>query len=95
MRIEGSIPAYDLSHTLSREPVEIQAENRHIIQAVRAINASANLGDRNELVFSLDQQTRRPIIKIVNRTTNELVRQIPNEEVLVWAREFKNSADNR
>ncbi len=95
MRIEGSIPAYDFSHTPVQESVKIQAENREVIQAVRAINSSANLGDRNELQFSLDQQTRRPIIKIVNRSTHEVVRQIPNEEVLALAKDVKKSAIDR
>jgi uncharacterized FlaG/YvyC family protein len=46
------------------------------------VNASDKLGDKNELTFSLDRRTRRPVVKIVNRVTNEVVQQIPNEEVL-------------
>ena len=72
-----------------RDPIAIQAENRGIIQAVRAINASGNLGEDRELVFSLDRQTRRPVIKIVNRDTKEVLRQIPNERVLQLADDIK------
>ena len=82
MKIDPSIPTFDTNFNGSRESVQIQSENRQIIQAVRAVNASANLGDSNELTFYLDQRTRRPVIKIVNRNTNEVVEQIPNERVL-------------
>ena len=89
MRIDSSIPAIDHSFSSTRDSIEIQAENREIIQAVRAVNASQKLGDGNELVFSLDRETRRPIIKIVNRNTKEVVRQIPNEGVLRLADDLK------
>jgi flagellar protein FlaG len=35
-----------------------------------------------ELQFSVDQDTGRSIIKITDRTTNEVIRQIPSEEAL-------------
>src|SRR5207245_5266919 len=88
MRIELSIPAVepDLS---TKDSIQIQTENREIIRAVRAVNASAMLGEKNELTFFLDRQTRRPIIKIVNRETNEVVQQLPNEQVLRLAEGLK------
>jgi uncharacterized FlaG/YvyC family protein len=89
MKIDPSIPTLDASFPTSSNSVQIQSENRQIIQAVRAVNASASLGDSNELTFSLDQRTRRPIVKIVNRETNEVVEQIPNERVLRLAEDLK------
>jgi uncharacterized FlaG/YvyC family protein len=89
MRIEGSAPAIDPSFASVRDSVTIQKENREVIRAVRAINASGNLGNDQELVFSLDRQTRRPVIKIVNRITSEVLRQIPNERVLHLAEDLK------
>jgi len=82
MKIDPSIPTLDTNFNGSRDSIQIQSENRQIIQAVRAVNASAKLGDSNELTFSLDRRTRRPVVKIVNRETNEVVEQIPNERVL-------------
>ena len=67
----------------------IQAENRNIIRAVHAINASNTLPANNELVFSLDRHSRRPVIKIVNRVTKEVVQQIPNEQVLRLAADLR------
>ena len=45
MRIDYSPPGF----IGSIEPVEAQAENRAIIQAVQALNASGKLGDSGEL----------------------------------------------
>lgn len=89
MTIDSTIPAIAQAVSDSKDSIQIQAANREVIQAVRAVNASAKLGDRNELTFSLDRRTRRPIIMIVNRDTNEVVQQIPNELVLRLAEDLK------
>lgn len=95
MRIEGTSPAIDHGFGPARDPIEIQAANREVIQAVRAVNASEKLGDSNELVFSLDRQTRRPVIRVVNRITNEVIQQIPNEQVLRLAEDLKIVGNDR
>ena len=89
MRIDPSLPVTDVRLSKTYASIQIQAENRDIIQAVRAVNASAELGNDNELTFSLDRQTRRTVIKIVNRTTKEVVGQIPNEQVLRLAEDLR------
>ena len=94
MTIDHSLPAVDLNSSNSKDSIQIQTENREIIQAVRAVNASVKLGDNNELTFSLDRHTRRPVIKIVNRETHEVVVQIPNEQVLRLAEYLKVSGAN-
>ncbi len=63
------------------------AEYREIIQAVRTVNAGEMLGQDNELSFLLDQETQRPVLRVVNRKTNEVIRQVPPEYVLAMARE--------
>jgi flagellar protein FlaG len=40
----------------------------------------------SNLLFSLDQETGKTVIKIVDSQTNEVIRQIPSEEVLAIAR---------
>lgn len=67
-----------------------QAENREVILAVRAINAADLFGEENELTFVLDRETRRALVRIVNRKTKELVRQIPAEYVLRMAEELRS-----
>jgi flagellar protein FlaG len=85
--------ASPITHAIgdSKESIPVQAANRDLIQAVRAVNATDKLGDKNELSFSVDPRTRRPVVKIVNRDTQEVITQIPNEEVLRLAESLKQS----
>jgi uncharacterized FlaG/YvyC family protein len=63
-------------------PANKAAENREVIQAVKALNGSQMFGQENELMFQRDRQTQRMIVRVVNRTTQEVVSQIPAEYVL-------------
>ncbi len=58
------------------------AKNREIAKAVRAINAKEALGPGSELRFSVDRDSGRALIQIVDRTTNEVLNQIPPEELV-------------
>ncbi|HYM10958.1 MAG TPA: flagellar protein FlaG [Bryobacterales bacterium] len=58
------------------------AKNREVAKAVEAINAKQSYGPGSELRFSVDRGTGRPLIQIVDRTTNEVISQIPPEEVI-------------
>jgi len=66
-------------------PAEQQAENRQLIQAVQAINASEMFGADSELTFSLDRRAQHAVMRLVNRKTKEVIRQIPAEHVLRMA----------
>jgi flagellar protein FlaG len=59
-----------------------RAEQRQLIQAVRAMNESEFFGDTSELTFSLDPNTRRPVFKLIDKRTQEVIRQIPPEYLL-------------
>jgi len=89
MTIDSIAPPIAHAISDSRDPIPVQAANREVIQAVRAVNASDKLGDKNELSFSLDPRSRRPIVRIVNRDTQEVIEQIPNEQVLRLAENLK------
>jgi len=43
------------------------------------------------LVFEVNQESRELVIKIVNRETHQVIRQIPAEEVLNLARLYKGA----
>ena len=70
---------------------EQQAANRELVAAVRAVNAAEFFGQDSELTFALDRGTQRPVIRIVNRQTNELIRQIPAEYVLRLAEVMRSN----
>jgi flagellar protein FlaG len=68
---------------------EQNAERVELIKAVRAVNESEMFGPENELTFVLDRETQRPLLRIVDRRTREVVRQIPPEYVVRMAEDLK------
>ena len=66
-----------------------QADNRQLIQAVKALNATEMFGQNSELTFVLDRETRKPLVRIVDRETREVIRQIPPEYALRIAEDLK------
>ena len=71
--------------------VQDAAQRRQVLQAAKAVNESGVLGE-NQLEFSLDRQTHRPVIRIVDRTTQKVISQIPPEYVLQLAQDLGTSA---
>jgi uncharacterized FlaG/YvyC family protein len=57
-------------------------ERREVIQAIKAVNASAMLGEDNELVFQRDRSTQRMVIRLVDRKTGDVISQLPPEYLL-------------
>jgi flagellar protein FlaG len=69
------------------------AENRNLVRAVKAVNSAQSFGDQNELSFTLDRNTRLPVIRIVDRNTKEVIDQIPPEYVLRLAEELRKGSE--
>lgn len=59
-----------------------RAEQARLIQAVKSVNQSGVFGSSDELTFSSDPESGRPVIRLVNKETKEVVRQIPAEYLL-------------
>ncbi len=59
-----------------------RAEQSRLIQAVKTVNQSGVFGSSDELTFGSDASTGRPVIRLVNKETKEVVRQIPAEYLL-------------
>jgi uncharacterized FlaG/YvyC family protein len=78
----GSAPA---DHAL---PPPATADQRALIQAVRAVNAAELFGQDNELTFVLDRAARRVLVRIINKNTGDLVQQIPAEAIVRMAEEL-------
>jgi flagellar protein FlaG len=68
------------------------AENRELIQAVKSLNSS-ELSHDGELTFQMDRDTRRTVIRIVDRKTNEVIRQVPPEYVLRLAKQIGRNTE--
>jgi uncharacterized FlaG/YvyC family protein len=83
-RISQALPA-----AATALPVDKAAENREVVQAVKALNSTEMFGQDNDLVFQKDPQSQRMVVKIVNRKTNDVISQIPPEYVLALADDLK------
>ena len=70
-------------------PVDKTAENRQVVQAVKAVNGTEMFGPENELRFQRDPVTKRMVIRVVNRKTSEVLSQVPAEYVLRLAENIK------
>ncbi len=67
----------------------ITQDQRNLIQAVKAIDPIPLFGQNNKLTFVWDRDTRRMLVRIVNRKTGDVVNQIPPEYVLRLVEESK------
>lgn len=68
------------------QPNEKMAEHRELISAVRALNGAEVFGQNQELTFSLDRDSRRTVLRIVDKKTGEVIAQLPPEHVLRLAK---------
>ena len=68
-------------------PATLTPEQRDLIQAVKAVDSSALFGHNNELTFVFDRDTRRTLVRVVDRNTHEVVFQVPAERVVEMAKE--------
>ena len=86
-RVTQGVPA-------SATPVAVDsaAQNRQVVQAVKALNQSEMFGSDNGLEFQRDPESKRWVVKVVNRTTGDVVSQIPPEYVLRLADDLKQKS---
>jgi uncharacterized FlaG/YvyC family protein len=70
-------------------PVEQAAENREVVRAVKAVNATEMFGQENQLTFRRDPESQRMVVRVISRKTEEVITQIPAEYVLRLAEDLK------
>jgi flagellar protein FlaG len=92
MDITSLRPAASQPAVPSQVSVPEAAQRRQLLQAAKSVNNSGVLG-QNELVFLLDRQTHRAVIRVVDRTTQQVISQIPPEYVLRLAQDLGSSAN--
>ena len=63
------------------------AQRRELIQATKLVNESGLLG-HNQLVFLIDRATHKPVIRVEDPDTHEVVLQLPPEYVLRLAQDL-------
>ncbi len=61
---------------------EQAAQDRAVITALKAMNKAELFGSDQELTFLLDRDTQRIVVRLVDRKTKEVIRQVPSEYIL-------------
>ena len=81
------------SQTVQAPPAEQEVkevDEAELSQAVKQLNDFAQDIQR-DIEFSVDDDTGRTVIRVFDSKTDELIRQIPNEEVLELAKNLKET----
>ena len=71
---------------------KMQPREEDIDQAVREINENNQVIQR-ELHFTIDKDSGHTVIKVIDSKTEEVIRQIPGEEVLKVARRLNEGSN--
>lgn len=66
-------------------PQTQQPSKEQVQRAMEQLQKAASVNAQN-LQFSMDQETGKTIVKVVDISTKEVIRQIPSEEVLAIAK---------
>lgn len=66
-------------------PPQQAAERRQLLKATDTLNSSQTFGENNELVFVFDRTSHRPIMRVVDKKTNDVIMQLPPDYVLQLA----------
>jgi flagellar protein FlaG len=74
---------------------ELPAKDQDVKQIDDAVNDINNhfQASHRELQFAVDEDSGRTVIKVMDMDTQEMIRQIPSEEVLKFARMLDEGAD--
>ena len=79
--------------TMTAQTPQQASDRAKLIQAVKTVNESNALGDSSsELTFSVDRATRRTVIRVINRQTQDVLLQIPDEYVLQLAEQAQHNS---
>lgn len=90
MRVDSVSPVLGLS-VIPRRGSDPGA-HQDLIKAVAAINRSELLGQDRELTLTIDRESRRPVLKILDSVTGDVISQIPGEQALRMAEQLRLAA---
>ena len=71
----------------------ISFDSEQIRQTLEQINKVIPIAN-TRLVFEFDELGDPPVIKVIDKTSNELIREIPSQDLVKVAKAFSEMADN-
>lgn len=83
--LSDASPAASADIARMPDPAAQPPSRQQIDQAMEQMREALPPVARN-LQFSLDEETGRSVVKVVDATTNEVIRQFPSEELLAIAK---------
>jgi flagellar protein FlaG len=72
--------------------VSVEERKKELDQAVKNVSGYVQNITR-ELNFSIDEELGRPVVTVLDQETGEIIRQIPNEEMLELAKNISEVQD--
>lgn len=84
-----------VARDLDVQSAEQAGRNREVLRAIRTANQLNPLGPNTELRYSVELESRQLLIRLVDRVTNEVIRQVPSETVLRVAEAIRNLSGER
>jgi flagellar protein FlaG len=84
---------YDkLAQLVTRNEATPEAPSRNLLNAsVSEMNDFVQSIQR-ELQFSVDEDSGRTVVKVIDKSTNEVIRQVPPEDLMAMLKEFSKPA---
>jgi flagellar protein FlaG len=89
------VPAGDLAKVVSAEPVKVSpdavqalkpvVDPKDVKQAVEKLNQAVQ-GFSDSLQFSVEEETKLSVVKLIDTKTKEVIRQFPSEEAISIAK---------
>lgn len=67
-------------------PAEQAPSKEQVQQAIQAISKSVASSSASNLQFSVDDDTGKTVVRVVDKTTGDVIRQIPSEEVIALSK---------
>jgi uncharacterized FlaG/YvyC family protein len=63
-----------------------------LAEAVTAVNGAKLFGQDSELTFAMDRESRQMVVRLVDRKTRQLIRQIPQQYLLDLRKTLRTSS---
>jgi uncharacterized FlaG/YvyC family protein len=75
-------------------PATAPSAHRDVATAVQTLNQNGTAGPGREFSIAIDGKTRVPVVRIVDKVTNELIEQIPSQYILDLAQQINQETSS-
>ena len=62
-----------------------------LTRAIKAVNGAKLFGQDSELSFLMDRESKRFVVRLIDKNTGKVIRQIPAETILRQAQGLQNA----